>query len=76
MARRHVPLANDAYALIETLPSSPWGGGRENVVVSPSSGFTESRLCFRVAQATYAETSRDATAMTTPQIAITVLAST
>lgn len=43
---------------------------------SPSSGRTESRLCFRVAQTTYADTFRDATAMTTPQIAMTVFAST
>jgi hypothetical protein len=35
-----------------------------------------SRLCFRVAQATYADTPNDATAMTTLQIAMTVFAST
>jgi len=40
----------------------------------PSNGRTESRLCLRVASATYAETPKDATAMTTPRIAVTVLA--
>ena len=43
------------------------GAPTGNAVVSPSSGRTESRSCFRVAQATYADTLRDATAMTTPQ---------
>ena len=52
------------------------GGGIVKLIVSPRSGRTESRLCFRVAQATYADTTRDATAMTTPQIAMTVFAST
>ena len=49
---------------------------RTKVVVSPGSGRTESRLCFRVAQATYADTPNDDTAITTPQIAMTVFAST
>jgi hypothetical protein len=48
----------------------------EYVVVNPSTGRTESRLCFRVAQATYADTAKDATAMSTLQIAMTVFAST
>jgi hypothetical protein len=60
----------------ELVRRSPAVAPTGNVVVSPSSGRTESRLCFRVAQATYADTFRDATVMTTPQIAMTVFAST
>jgi hypothetical protein len=47
-----------------------------NAVPSLRCGCTESRLCFRVAQATYADTVKDATAMTTLQMAVIVLAST
>ncbi len=38
------------------------------MIVSPSSGFTESRLCFRVAQATlpFLKPARDALARTLP----------
>ena len=54
------------------------GGGTDGeAVASPRSGRTESRLCFRVAQATCADRPNDATAMTTttPQTAMAVFAS-
>jgi hypothetical protein len=60
----------------ELIRSSPDLPSAEYVVTNPSTGCTESRLCFRVAQATYADTAKDATAMTTLQIAMTVFAST
>ena len=60
----------------ELVTSNPAVAPAGKLIVSPRSGRTESRLCFRVAQATYADTTRDATAMTTPQIAMTVFAST
>jgi hypothetical protein len=60
----------------ELVRRSPAVAPTGKVVVRPSSGCTESRLCCRVAPATYADTPKDATAMTTPQIAMTVFAST
>jgi hypothetical protein len=66
-------LAGPRPELIRSSPEMPSPG---YAVLNPSTGCTESRLCFRVAQATYADTAKDATAMTTLQIAITVFAST
>src|SRR5690242_3684003 len=46
----------------------------EKPVLSTKSGCTERRLCARVARASYTDTTRDPTAMTTAQAAMTVFA--